>query len=83
MGFELKAAGITVSTGVYFVYLTENRKTKKSIINIMVVDPFYDEVQICLFKSTSFFLKEKTEARLNNEIIKSVVYNNGSEIKLV
>jgi len=86
MGFNLKAGGLKVETSIYFVYLTEERKSQKHgnkiFINIMFIDPYYDKIQISLFKSSSYFPKGK-ESKLNDEILKCIVYNTGQDIKVI
>ena len=41
--------------------------------NIMLIDPFYKEMQISLFKSKSYF-DLKDDSKLNDVILKTILY---------
>tara|TARA_B110000285_G_C15121381_1_gene617367 strand:+ start:2391 stop:2600 length:210 start_codon:yes stop_codon:yes gene_type:complete len=63
-----------------FAFLTAektSKKEKKINVNFLICDPYYDDIQIALFKSTkSFSSREFFGKKDKDVIIKSIMYKN-------
>jgi len=47
--------GLNIEAASRFAYLTFDKKEKTIINNFLICDPYYDNIQISLFKSTQHF----------------------------
>ena len=56
-----------------FVFLTYNSRLKRTFVNVMLIDPYYYDVQFALFKSTKFF-DDKDYKKQNDVMVKNIMY---------
>lgn len=49
-----------------FVWTTVETKTKRIFVNVMLIDPYYDNVQISFFESSSFFEQKKMSPKIKD-----------------
>ena len=47
----------------------------------MLVDPFHDEVEICMFRSTKVF--DIAGRNTRDIVMKNIVFNTGKEIRMI
>jgi hypothetical protein len=57
-----------------FTFLTHNRDTNQMVVNFMLIDPYYYDVQIGIFKSTSSFEDPIKNKKHQDVMIKNVMY---------
>ena len=82
IGFDPK--GVRTETCSRFAFLTYNKKTRwKQQVNLILIDPFYDDIQISLYKTDKYYFCGKDGGKENDIVHKSVMYSTGREIKMV
>lgn len=50
-------------------------------INVLLVDPYHDGVEICMFRSTKVFDIKGRNTR--DIMMKNIVFNTGKEIRMI
>ena len=80
LGFIPK--GLAQEACSHFAFLTLNKSSQKILVNVMLIDPYYSDIQISLFQSSSFFY-EKLGAKYYDIVLKSIMYNTGTEVKML
>ena len=70
LGFNEK--GLKIEACTVFAFLTNDKIFQRLFINILLVDPYYDQTQICLYKSKKCFIFKSPETR--DIVLKSVMY---------
>ena len=77
-------SGLRIEACSRFPFVTYNRKKKKYSINLILIDPHYDDIQIVLFRTDKrYYFTGGNGDKFNDIIIKSVMYTTGKEIKIV
>ena len=50
-------------------------------VNILLVDPYYEDIQIYLIKSSRYFAAE--ENPIKDIVIKSIMYKSATDVKMI
>lgn len=58
-----------------FVFLTKNKKTNLIKMNTMLIDPYYDSINIVLFKSNKFFKDSSCGCLDREQAYQKIVFN--------
>ena len=68
-----------------FAFLTYDKKAKTIINNYLICDPYYDDIQIALFKASETFSSKSFFGNKNKDvIIRNIMYKNHyNELKIV
>ena len=51
--------GLKTSTCSIFAYLTIHKKYQRMHVNILLIDPYYEDMQISLIKSYRYFISDE------------------------
>ena len=70
LGFNVK--GLRIEACSRFAFLTLNKKSQRMFVNVLFVDPYYTDTEICVFKSKKCFIFESSETK--DVIVKSIMY---------
>ena len=68
-----KTAGLRIEACSCFTFLTLEKKFNRLLLNVMFVDPYYEEPQISLFQATSFF-EIKASDHIEDIFVKCIMY---------
>jgi len=68
-----------------FAFLTFDKKANTVINNFLICDPYYDDIQIALFKSSKTFSQKQFYGERHNDVIlKNIMYRNqDNELKII
>ena len=77
--------GMKMEATSRFAFLTYDKKAKTIINNYLICDPYYDDIQIALFKSSKTFSSKSFFGKKNKDvIIRNIMYRNQEgELKIV
>ena len=76
----IEASDLKIETCSRFAFLTEDLHEKMRI-NVLLVDPYHEESEICLFRSNMVFDIEGRNTR--DIMMKNIVINTGKQVKMV
>ena len=75
LGFHVK--GLRIEACSRFAFLTLNKKSQRMFVNVLFVDPYYTDTEICLFKSKKSFIFDS--ANTKDVIVKSIMYEKAGQ----
>jgi len=74
--FGFYGDNLRIEASSFIVYLTKKTGKKGGDVhlNFMIVDPFYQNIQIAIFKSTKIFAKDPKNLKLEDCLVKTIMY---------